>query len=249
MTKYFDKPLGLMPVNPETIDLHNIYRARQMFDLIGNQNSSASFSLYWLMMVRESYRIACIEHPKSRLKRVQYLNKVYPFGVSLYRNPSRFLRWYLSRNNDLLMGDPTGNYYLPVNTNDTKLELVPHPFPNALADRFTLSVLRYLTKMPKVRYVRKEVGYGYVELLRPTFVYLDEHGKVQRHNYDESRYRDRSSKQTSELKVKLTGYLTEWEIKEYLLSELKIFIKYHRETMDDRWYRFLQQHPLISGNI
>lgn len=249
MTKYFDKPMSLMPVNPENIELHNIYRARQMFDLVGNQNPSASFSLYWLIMVRESYRIACLVHPKSRSKRTKYLQNVYPYGISIYRNPSRFLRWYLERNNGLLMGDPTGNYYLPINTNDQKLEFVPHPYPNALADRYTLAILKYLNKIPKVRFVRKETGYGYVELVRPSFVYLNEAGQVCRHNYDETRYRDRTSKSTSQLKVKLTGYLTEWEIREYLLSELKMYLKYHRESMDDRYYRFLQQHPLINGNI
>lgn len=249
MSKYFDKPLSLMPVNYEHVGSHNLYRARQMFDLDGNQNASASFSLFWLIMVRESYRIACEAHPKSKLKRIKYLDSVYPHGVSIYRNPSRFLRWYLSRNNNVLMGDPTGNYYLPVNTHDQDFTLIPHPYPNALADRFTLSVLKYLTKMPKIRFVRKDTGYGYVEMVRPSFVYLDETGKYQRHNYDSTRYRDRSSNKTSDLKIKLTGFLTEWEIREYLIAELKVYIKYHRETMDDRYYRFLQQHPLIIGNI
>lgn len=249
MTKYFDKPMSLMSVNPESVGLHNIHRARQMYDLVGNQNASAAFSIYWLILVRESYRIASTVHPQSKLKRTKYLENVYPYGVSIYRNPSRFLRWYLSRTDGVLLGDPTGNYYVPINTNDQNLDLVPSPYPNALADRFTLSVIKYLTKQPKIRYVRKATGYGYVELLRPCFVYLDETGKTQYHNYDPTRHRDRNSRKSSDLKIKITGFLTDWEIKEYLIAELKTYLKYHRETMDDRYYRFLQQHPLITGNI
>ena len=126
---------------------------------------------------------------------------------------------------------------------------MPHPFPNALADRFTLSILKYLIKPPSIRYVRKDTKYGYVEMSIPSFVYLDENGKMQRFNFDETECQFRTKTPVQYFRYKLTGYISEWEIREYLITQLKWYIKYHRETMDESYYRFLQQHPLIGGNI
>lgn len=247
MPIYFDKPLGLMPQDSSKYKSDYLHRARQMYDLIGNQNPSMAFTIYWLQLMTESYQKAIRVHPRSPTKRLKYLHNVYPQGVSIYRSPTKFLRWYLEKNGGQLMGDPTGGYYIPINTADTFLEVIPHPFPDTLADRFTLSILKYLTDIPKIRYVRQ--GYGYVELNYPTFTYLDSKGRARKHNREHSTHTKRNTSRMRYYRVKLTGFLSEWEIREFLLAEMRCYLKYHRETMHDTYYRFLQNHPLITGNI
>lgn len=230
MPVYFDKPTSRLAVKVDTISISNLYRARQMFDLHGNQNASASFSIHWLTLLRETYRQAHKVHPKSATKRAVYLRNIFPHGVSLYRNPSRYLRWYLERNHGLLLGDPTGDYLIPINTKDVNLEFMPHPTPNALADNFTIVLLKYLRKPPKVRYVRKDQGYGFVEFTIPDYVYLGKPKSENRKN-----------------KFRITGFISDWEVFEFLKAELKKYVQLYRETMDDRYYRFLQSEVAKLG--
>lgn len=228
---YFDKPLSLLATNPETIPQSHVFNARQMFDAQANQNPSAAFSLYWLTLRRETYRQALKVHPRSVQKRSAYLKNLYPFGVSVYRNSSKFLRWYLSRNNNCLLGDPTGSYLLPINTYNDEYLTIPHPNPNALADNFTLVILKYLNKLPKVRFTRKETGYGYVEMTLPIYCYLNHEGKT--------------AYSSSKAKVRLTGYLTEWEIDQFLRSELRKYLSLFKDTIDPRYLELIKTK--VSG--
>lgn len=228
---YFDKPLSLIATNPETIPQSHVFNARQMFDWQANQNPSAAFSLYWLTLRRETYRQALKVHPKSAHKRNAYLKNMFPFGVSIYRNPSKFLRWYLERNHDCLLGDPTGSYLVPICTYADEFLKIPHPIPNALADNFTLAVLKYLKKLPKVRYTRKETGYGYVEMTLPVYCYLDEQGKT--------------CFSAENPRVRLTGYLTEWEVEQFLKSELRKYLSLFHKTVDTRYLELLKRE--VSG--
>lgn len=222
---FFDKPMSLMPVNPDSIKEQTVYRARQALDWDGNQNPSLSFSIYWLSLVRESYRQAQKKHPKSTVKRAMYLNKQYPYGQSLYRNASRFFRWYLQRTEGLLIGDPTGNYFQPINTNDEAL-ISPHPQPNALADTFTLTLLRYYMKPPAIRLTRKETGYGFIKMSVPSYVTLSQ---IEKHKWNKN-------KQTQ-----ISGYLTDEIIKEFIRSEIGIYLKQYENSMDERYVRLLKE--------
>lgn len=228
---YFDKPLSLLATDQETYPESHIFNARQMFDAMANQNPSAAFSLYWITLRRESYRQALKAHPNSSQKRAAYLKNLFPYGVSLYRNPTRFLRWYLSRNHGCLLGDPTGGYFIPVNTYESEFLKSPHPNPNALADNFTLAILKYLRKLPKVRYTRKETGYGFVEFRLPPYCHLNEKGL--------------SVKTAKTSKVRLTGYLTEWEIEQFLKSELRKYLSLFHESIDPLYLNLIKRE--VSG--
>ena len=229
--KYFDKSTQMVPINPETIPEQTLYHARQAFDWDNNQNPSISFALYWLGLVKESYRQAQRVHPKSSIKRKSYLERIFPYGHSLYRNPSRFLRWYLQRTGGTLIGDPTGKYFVPINTLDTQLESVPNPQPNTLADNFTLTLLRYYLKPPAVRYTRKETGYGFIKMTVPPYVTLSK----------EPRFEWKKDKATQ-----VSGYLDEDVIREFIRGEIGIYIRQFESSMDPTYVRFLKQTTLIA---
>lgn len=225
--QYFDKPTEYYPVDPEKLQGQVLYRARQMIDWDGNQNPSLSFSLYWLSLVRESYRQASKVHPRSEIKRKTYLNSVYPYGQSIYRNPSRFLRWYLVRNQGVLIGDPTGSYSVPISTFDKELKYVPNPQPNALADNFTLGLLKYYLNPPKVRYVRP--NYGYVELRIPGYVSLSKPEELGRKKLN-----------IGTNVVKISGRETHERLKEFIRFEVECYIKQFEKSMDTEYLQYLK---------
>lgn len=224
--KYFDKDPALVPLNPEKVHESAYYRARQAMDWEGNQCPSGSFAANWLSLVRSTYQRAQRIHPKSEKKRNTFLKNVYPYGQSIYRHPSRFLRWYLYRNNGLLIGDPTGSYFVPINTSDTHLEHVPHANPNALADNFTLTLVGYYLKPPVVRITRKDLGYGFVKMKVPPYVTLS---IVERHKWEKNRA------------TQISGYLDGEIIKEFIRSEIGIYIRQFESSMDYRYVIFLKQ--------
>lgn len=221
----------MVPINPETIPEQTLYHARQAFDWQNTQNPSMSFALYWLGLVKESYRNAQRIHPKSQTKRKMYLERIYPYGHSLYRNPSRFLRWYIQRTGGVLIGDPTGKYFVPINTLDTKLENVPNAQPDALADNFTLSLLRYYLKPPSVRFTRKETGYGFVKLTVPPYVTLS---KVSRFTWNNGKA------------TQVSGYLNDDVLREFIRGEIGIYIRQFEQAMDPRYVQFLKENLAIS---
>lgn len=227
----FDKPSQLVGLQPESIPETQLYFSRQAFSQYGEQSPSLGFALYWLQMLRETYTKAHKIHPKSKVKREQYRAAHYPFGVSIYRNPSRFYRWYLSRNGGLNIGDPTGLYYVPLNSIDVKLERVPHPEPNMLADNFTLELLKYYLNPPKLRMTRPATNYGFVKLHVKPYVSLQKFkGQI--------RWIKKGGTQIS-------GYLDNDIIREVIRNEINLYIHQFRECMDDRYVRFLGSQ--ISG--
>lgn len=221
----------MVPINPETIPVQTLYHARQAFDWNNNQNPSTSFALYWLGLVKDSYRVAQKIHPKSVIKRKIYLERIYPFGNSLYRNPSRFLRWYMQRTGGVLIGDPTGRYFVPINTLDVNLEHVPNAQPNALADNFTLTLLRYYLKPPSVRMTRKETGYGFVKLTVPPYVTLS---KVSRFTWNNGKA------------TQVSGYLNDDVLREFIRGEIGIYMRQFEPSMDPRYVQFLKEILTIS---
>lgn len=225
--RYFDKPVEYYPVDPVKIKPHVLYRARQMLDWEGNQCPSLAFATYWLSLVRESYRQASKVHPRSAAKRKVYLDSVYTYGQSIYRNPSRFLRWYLLRTGGVLIGDPTGKYFMPISTLDTKLKNVPNPQPNALADNFTLTLLKYFLNPPKVRYVRPD--YGFVELRIPGYVSLSKPEDLKRYNLKKGVN-----------SVKISGYETHEKLYAFIRFEVECFIKQFEPSMDVEYVQFLK---------
>ena len=226
---YFDKPSQFLKVDPETIKEQTLYRAKQAFDWNGDQNPSTSFAVYWFSLVRESYRQAHKVHPISSVKRKQYLNSVYPYGSSVYRNASRFLRWYLQRTGGLLIGDPSGNYFTPINTADIDLKYIPNPQPNALADTYTLALLQYYLKPPTTRITRKQTGYGFIKLTAPRYVLLPENDKQERLKWDRNN------------QTQISGYLNDELIREIIRNEIGIYIRHFENVMDDRYVRFLRK--------
>lgn len=220
----FDKPSQLLGINPDSITESQLYFSRQAFSQHGEQSPSISFALFWLQQLRETYVTAAKKHPHSLIKRKYFRDKTYPFGISIYRNPSRFYRWYLSRNGGLNIGDPTGLYYLPLNSSDTELEQIPHPTPNMLADHFTLELLKYYRKPPKPRLTRPATNYGFVKLHVRPYVSLEKfEGQIK----------------WKKVGTQLSGYLNEEIIREVIKNEINLYIKQFRDCMDDRYVRFL----------
>jgi len=150
---------------------------------------------------------------------------LFPYGISIYRNPSRFLRWYLKRNHGSNIGDPTGKYFIPINGQD--LERIPHPTPTMLADNFTLTLLRYYEKPPKVRLTRPGTGYGFVKLHVSPYVSLE--------RFDQQiQWKKKGGTQIS-------GYLTDEILRELIRSEIGMFVRQFKESMDTRYLRFLNE--------
>lgn len=223
----FDKPTQLLPISSDSVKEQTLYHARQAFSATGDQSPSLSFALYWLQLVRESYRQGARVHPRSVLKRKTYMMNLYPYGISIYRNPSRFLRWYLSRNHDSNIGDPTGKYFIPISSKDEDLGRVPHPTPNMLADNFTLTLLQYYKKLPKVRLTRPETNYGFVKLHVPPYVSLEKfEGQI--------KWKKKGGTQIS-------GYLNDDILREVIRSEIGLYVRQFKESMDTRYYHFLNQ--------
>lgn len=221
----FDKPTQLIPLSTDSIKEQTLYHARQAFSHSGDQSPSLSFALYWLQLVRETYRQGAKTHPRSEAKRKVYMMNLFPYGISIYRNPSRFLRWYLKRNHGSNIGDPTGKYFIPINGQD--LERIPHPTPTMLADNFTLTLLRYYEKPPKARLTRPGTGYGFVKLHVSPYVSLE--------RFDQQiQWKKKGGTQIS-------GYLTDEILKELIRSEIGMFVRQFKESMDTRYLRFLNE--------
>lgn len=221
----FDKPTQLLGLQPESVPETQLYFARQAFSQFGEQSPSLGFAIHWLQLLRETYNVSAKMHPKSKIKRKQFREKHYPFGVSIYRNPSRFYRWYLHRNGGSNIGDPTGMYYMPLNSQDMKLENIPHPQPDMLADNFTLELLKYYLNPPKLRMTRPATKYGFVKLHVRPYVSLKKYkGQI--------RWVKKGGTQ-------LSGYLTDEIIREVIRNEVNLYIRQFRECMDDRYVRFL----------
>lgn len=223
----FDKPTQLIPLNQESIKEQTLYHARQAFSASGDQSPSLSFSLYWLQLVRESYRTGASVHPKSKIKRKVYMEKVFPYGISIYRNPSRFLRWYMERNHGSNIGDPTGEYYVPLSSRDEDLSQVPHPTPNMLGDNFTVKLFRYYKKLPKVRLTRPATNYGFVKLHVPPYVSLEKfEGQIG--------WKKQGGTQIS-------GYLDDEILRQTIRSEIGLYIRQFKDCMDTRYLNFLNE--------
>lgn len=221
----FDKPTQLMGLCPDTIAETKLYYARQAFSKEGEQSPSLGFSMYWIRLLRETYVQAAKVHPQSKIKRKLFRDKQHPYGISIYRSPSRFYRWYLSRNYGSNIGDPTGSYFIPLNSSDVDLTLIPHPQPNMLADNFTLALLRYYKNPPKLRLTRPATNYGFVKLHVRPYVSLQKFkGQVG--------WKKKGGTQ-------LSGYLNDDLIREVIRNEVNLYIRQFRESMDDRYVRFL----------
>lgn len=225
----FNKPDSLISLNPEKIPPTALYHARQGFDVEGNQNPSLGFSLYWLQLMKQCYTNAAKIHPRSVNKRKAYLQTTYPYSLSIYRNPSRFYRWYLKNNNGTNIGDPTGSYFIPVNPEN--IELAPHPKPTMLADNFTYALLMYYFKPPKIRLTRPNTNYGFVKLTVPDYVSLE---KMPR-----TKWRKKGGTQIS-------GYLDDAVIREFIRSEIGMFVRQFKEAMNPKYLDYLKKELCLN---
>lgn len=214
MSYLFSKPPALVALSPTSIREQTLYHAGQSFTERGEQHTSVAFRLYWLSQVREAYRASHKAHPRSKEKRRAFLRNYH----AMYRSPSRFLRFYLSRNNDSTIGDPTGNYFLPL----------PHQNPTMLADNFTHSLMSYWDKPPKIRYTNKATGYGFVQLFVPAYVSMSKpkHGQI--------KWKKKGGTQIS-------GYLTAEIIRECIFQEIKWYVRQFESSMDPRYLNYLTQ--------
>lgn len=225
----FDKPQYLVGLKADSVYETSLYHARQAFNSDGSQNPSLGFSLYWLQLMKQCYTNAAKVHPKSLTKRKLYIQKIYPYGQSIYRNPSRFYRWYLKNNHGLNIGDPTGHYFIPLNSED--IFLAPHPKPNMLADHFTYSMLKYYLQPPKVRLTRPATNYGFIKLFVPPYVSLDKLSEI--------RWKNKGGTQIS-------GYLDEEIIKEFIRSEVGLYVRQFKTSMNFKYLQYLKEEFCLN---